>query len=306
MVTLIYGDNEFALLAEKQRRVREFLEVHDAFGLEQLDCSECDAPRLRDALLQLPFLVSKKLVVLRDVFAQKWAADLLLALWPQIPAEIDVLIVESKPDKRTKLFKELAAQKNVHDYRPLQPRELLAWASAYAASLGSTLSARAASALVDRAGENQMRLAREIEKLAVEPEISEELVSARVDQHLEASIFDLLDAVVAKQNDRACALYSDLLSLQTDPNEIMSMIAWQLHVLASIVYAPKKDTHSIAAVSGIHPFVIGKTLPLAARLSRDDVKRMVHSALQTDIAIKSGKAAADDAVRLLILELSQR
>ena len=68
MIVLLTGENEFAVDQEKQRYISAYLKENDMFGLEYLDAEDLESSRLRDAVLQMPFLVSKKLVIIGKPF----------------------------------------------------------------------------------------------------------------------------------------------------------------------------------------------------------------------------------------------
>lgn len=304
MVRLLTGDNEFALLAEQRRVVAEFLKEHDAFGLERLDADELEVSRLRDALLQLPFLVSKKLVVIKNVFAVKLMQEAILDLLGKIPDEVDVLLVDAKADKRTKLYKQLVASKQVDEFQSLKGAVLEKWVREYAVEQGGSITADVVRHLIDRIGLVQMQLAREIEKLSVFGEITRELVGTHTDQALRGTVFDLLDRTFAGDIDSALGLYDQLLAHKTDPSEILALIGWQLHVIALVKYAGEGSAADIAKATGLHPYVVGKTLAVVRTMTLDDIKQSVARALEADISIKSTPVDSVDVVRVLILELA--
>jgi DNA polymerase-3 subunit delta len=305
MIRLLTGENEFALLEEQRRRIAEFLVDNDAFGIERLDAAELDIPRLRDALLQLPFLVQKKLVVIKNVFAVKLIQDTLLDLLHQVPEEIDVLLIDPKSDKRTRLYKELSAHKQVSEYAQLKGSALEKWVVEYASQKGGTISNTTARYLIDRVGDGQMLLARELEKLSVFGTIDRQLVDTHTEQALRSTVFNLLDKIFAHNTDDALRLYDALLATKTDPSEILSLIGWQLHVFALVKYAGSGTGSDIAKLVGIHPYVAGKALQVVQTMSAETVKESVRKTLMTDEMIKTSPVDPRDAVRVLLLQLGE-
>jgi DNA polymerase-3 subunit delta len=304
MLRLLTGENEFALYEEQKRIRDEFLKKFDAFGLEQLDAEEQDTPRLREAVLQLPFLVSRKLVVINNVFSSKLIQETILELIPGIPKEVDVVLVDTKSDKRTKLYKELQTSKSVVEFTSLKGAALDTWAIKYARGRNSELSLANAHYLIDRVGTNQMVLAREIEKLSVFGTVSEELIAAYTEQALKSTVFDLLDRLFAGKIEQALKLYDELLANKTDPAEILALIGWQLHIFALIKYAGKGAPGEIASQIGVHPFVVGKSMNTVRGLSIEKVKLSVTKALAADIMIKTSSVDSTDVVKVLLLEIS--
>jgi len=304
MMKLLTGKNEFEILRERKRIMSEYLKENDSFGLERLDGENLDISRLCDAVLQLPFLVSKKLVIITTPFMNKLICEALLDMYRQIPDEIDVVLVDSKADKRTKLYKELSAGKMVQEFLAFKGSSLEKWVTTYTAEHGSNISQDDARHLIDRVGANQMRLAREIEKLAYDEHIDSTRIDTLTDQSLRNTVFDLLDKTFASKTAEALRVYDDLLANKTDPNEVLALVGWQLHVIALVKYAGEGSSAEIASKTGLHPFVAGKTIYVARRLSAEQIKNSISSALHTDIAIKTTNIDTADAVRVLLLELS--
>lgn len=304
MVILLTGENSFAVDQEKQRLVSEYLKENDIFGLERLDAEELEPSRLRDAVMQMPFLVSKKLVVISRPFANKSVVELLSNLVDAIPDEIDVVLVDSKADKRTKFYKQLTALKLIKEFTALKGSSLEKWVSDYADSLGSSITPSNSKYLVDRVGQKQMNLAREIEKLSYASEITKQEIDELTDQSLQSSVFDLLDKTFAGKKDQALGMYDLLLANKTDPSEVLALIGWQLHVFALVKYAGEGSSGEIAGKTGLHPFVAGKAIYVARSLSAAQIKQSVESALDIDIKIKTSAIDSADAVRVLLLELS--
>ena len=304
MIRLIYGDNDFALSEERRKVVSVFLEKHDRFGYELIDTAESDAAQLVDALLQLPFLAEKKLVVLLNVFSAKKALEFVTENIENIADGVEVLIVEPRPDKRTKLFKLLQSQQAVTEFSTVSPVALARWVLEYAAKLGAQIQNGVAEELIQRVGPSQMMLAREIEKLAVHGMISADMIQEQTQKHLSGSVFDLLSALFARRADVALDQYETLLKMKTDPNEILSLISWQLHVFAVVLYATEKTTDHIAKEAKLHPFVVSKAVSVARSLGRDRLQKALNLSVAAELNIKTRGASSEDTVRVLLLEIS--
>lgn len=304
MIVLLTGENEFAVLEEKRRIVDDFLKLHDVFGLEKINATEIEPSKLRDTLLQMPFLVARKLVVVSDIFLSKPTLELFLSLYDQIPDEIDVVLVDGKADKRTKLYKTLQANQQIKEFFALKGLALTRWIGDYAKIHGSTISNENAEYLIDRVGLNQMMLAREIEKLAIDTPITKELIASRTEQQLQATIFELLDVIFAGNDKRTLEIYDELLLSKTDPSEIIALISWQLNILAVVIYSGSTDSGEIARLAKLHPFVVGKALKVTSRLNKTSLKLAIEKVLDADLRIKTSSSSPEDVLRVLLVGLT--
>jgi DNA polymerase III delta subunit len=304
MITLLYGENEFAVFAEQRARIAVFLAAYDEYGLERIDGEIAEPNAIGGAVLQLPFLASKKLVIIRSIFASKSSCDKLLEILPNIPSEVDVLLVDPRADKRTKLFKTLQSAKQTVEFKNLTGSSLEKWIVGYAAEIGGVVSPADASYLVARVGLSQIQLAREVEKLSIQGQVTRLMIDELTDMTLDASVFDLLDAVFSGSTDAAMAVYDQLVGAKTDPIEIMGLMGWQLHLLAAVKYAGPGSPQDVARATGLSPYSIGKALNIVRSMTVDDVKHAVRRALETDVLIKTTPVNSVDAVRVLLLELA--
>ncbi len=304
MVRLLCGDNEFAVLAEKERLVLEFLENNDQFGLERIDGSTVSTDILKDALLQLPFLADKKLVVISRPFESKNAIELIDRCLEQVPDSIDVVLVDPRPDRRTRLYKSLAQKKWVETFDSLNGLALSRWVSDYAKACGSQIDKAGIEVLLSRVGPNQMMLAREIEKLSAYDQINQTLIEEAVDKRLESTVFELLDATFQKDRYKALRIFDELLSIGTDPSEIIGLFSWQLSVFAACVYSRSKQASEIAKKYRIHPFVAGKALNATKALSKNQLKEIITLTINADLKIKTSGTNSKDELKVLILGIA--
>lgn len=304
MIRLLYGSNVFAISGARQEAIKAFLAGNDEYGLERLDAEDIDEARLRDALLQLPFLVAKKMVVIDRVFSNKYIADVLVELLDKVPDEVDVLLVDPKADKRTKLFKKLSANKQAVEHNTLAESQLVAWAVDYVQSLGSEITSADARYLVGRVGADQQLLASELEKMSYATVIDRSLIDELTDQTLQGTVFDLIDLVMHGKVAAAHRMVDQLMLSRVEPLEIMGLLAWQLHAVALVWSVGKKPADEVAKETGMHPFVVRKTLSITAKLDKDAVIRLLDKALKAEEMIKTGSSDPEATLRLLVLELS--
>src|SRR5262245_3457600 len=114
MIVCLTGANSFLLQSELNRLVQEFTDEHSDLGLEKIDGEEAEYDRIREALESLPFLASKKMVVLRSPSSTKEFTENAEKLLKELPETTDLIIVEPKLDKRLSYYKLL---KKITDFK---------------------------------------------------------------------------------------------------------------------------------------------------------------------------------------------
>ena len=294
------------LKAALQRRVTGFVAEHTDMGLERLDGEEASFDRMREALESLPFLASRKLVLLQSPSANKEFLEKATDLLKEVPETTDVLIIEPKLDKRTAYYKFLKKSTDFQEFNELDELGLSKWLVQMAKERGGTLSQTDARYLVERVGANQQLLANELAKLLnYDPKITRQTIDLLTDLTPQSTIFELLDAALAGKTQRALELYAEQRAMKVEPQQILALLAWQLHVLALVKVAGERDAGAIAREAKLNPFVVRKSQGVARRLSLAEVKQLVHNTLELDIRLKSEPVDADEALQTLLLQLAK-
>jgi DNA polymerase III delta subunit len=306
MIITLSGTNTFLVQNELNSRIDAFLQEHDGLALERYDAGEAGYDRLQEALQSLPFLASRKLVIIKDPGADKQFAERFENLIKTVPETSDIVLVEPRPDKRTVFYKALKKHTEFHEYNELREQELPRWLADGAKARGGSISAADASYLVRRAGAGQLMLSNELDKLlAYNPAISREAIDLLVEPTPQSTVFELLDAAFAGNHRQALALYKEQRALKKEPQEIIGLLAWQLHVLAVIKTAGDRSIDDIAREARINPYVLRKSAAVARKLSLTDIKRLVRDALALDTSLKTESIDADDALQHYLLTISQ-
>jgi DNA polymerase-3 subunit delta len=304
MTIVLTGENRFMLQAELRRIVDAFVKEHTDMALEQLDGEEAEFDRMREALQSLPFLSSKKLVVLRNPSANKQFTEAAESLLSDLSKSTDVIIVETKLDKRLGYYKYLKKQTDMKEFGELDMPALAKWLVGTAKEQGGTLSNSDANYLVNRVGANQLALSNELQKLlSYHKQITRETIDLLTERTPQSTTFDLLDAALHGDKKRALNLYDEQRAMKVEPQQIMALLGWQLHALALVKTAGNRDANQIASEAKLNPFVVRKTQGLAKRMSLAETKDLVHRVRILDERLKSESIDADEALQNLIISL---
>lgn len=304
MVIIVTGENSFMLQAELHRLIADFVSEYTDMGLEQLDGEEAEFDRIRESLQSLPFLASKKLVVLRTPSANKQFVEAAEGLLTELPETTDVIIIEPKLDKRQSYYKFLKKQKGFHEYPQLDVPGLAKWLVQSAKEQIGSLSLGDATYLVERVGANQQLLNNELAKLLLyNPEITRSSIDELTERAPQSTIFELLDAALAGKSKRAIELYHEQRSQKVEPQQILALLGWQLHIMALVKTAGDRDPATIAKEAKLNPFVVRKTQGIVRNMTLNELKKLIHEVLTLDIRLKSESIDADEALQNLIISL---
>jgi DNA polymerase-3 subunit delta len=304
MVIALVGNNSFSLRTRLNELVGIFVNEHGDLALEKIDAEEVDVQVILDALQNLPFLATKKMVVVRGLAANKLDTEKIEQIIAAAGDDTDLILYEPVIDKRTAYFKTLKSKTQLEEFNELDAHGLARWLVEEAEKRGGELSTVDASYLVDRVGTNQALISNELDKLITyRSKISRESIDLLTDALPQSKVFDLLDAAFSGKKAVALELYEQQRALKVEPQAILAMVAWQLQLLALTKYADGKSTATIAKDVGMNPYPISKAANLAHKLDEEKFVKMVDFAFEIDLKSKTTSLDLDEALKTYIISL---
>jgi len=306
VITTLTGENDVLRQDTLRQIVAAFVAEHTDMGLERLDGEEASYERMHEAAQSLPFLVSRKLVILRSPSANKDFVERFEQFCGDVAETNDVVLVEPKLDKRQSYYKQLQKLTDFREFKLLDGPALTTYLVNYAKEQGGALNSSDARLLIDRVGTNQLVLQHEVDKLlAYNPKIDRASIELLTERTPQSSIFELLDAAFAGNSKRAMTLYHEQRAARVEPQQILAMLIWQLHILAIVKLAGQKSADTVAKEARISPFTVRKTQGLARRITLAQLKDLVRQLREFDVRLKSESLDADEVVQYYLLSLAQ-
>ncbi len=285
-------------------------------GLEDLNETLMDAPT-SDAIIAacetLPFMADKRLVIVREHPAfggRSDADDRLLEYIPTVsPSCVLVFLCRGKADGRKKLYNAIKKSGNIVSFAPLNDAELNAWIQKTFQAMGKSADAHTASVLAFTVGNDTALLRREIEKLCALAGERDDVTEADVQQiatrSVECTVFEMVDAVVARQQGKAFGLLRDMLLTGQDRLGILAMLLRQYRLMQhiKIMQYEKLPVPEIKKRLGVAPFAADRFLRQASGYTGGQVKRAVAVCLDTEYKVKSGQLNQEGALEAAMLQL---
>lgn len=304
MIVTLTGSNFYLLKRRLDELTGGFMKKHGELSLERIDAEETEPQAILDAAQSLPFLASRKMVVVRNLGANKAASGQIEQIIGSAGDSTDLVFYEPSPDKRSSYFKVLKAKTQLEEFSELDVRGLAAWLVQEAKKQGGQLSPADANYLVERVGPNQEQLANELDKLITyEPKITRDNIDQLTVRTPQSRVFDLLDAAFAGNKKKALELYEEQRAQRVEPQAIMAMIAWQLKLLVLAKTGVDKSAAQIAKDSGVSPWPVQKAQNLARKIDDKRLAEMVAEALMIDEKGKTTNINLDEALKTYITTL---
>ena len=276
------------------------------FGFEALDPSGLTMARLRDAVLQMPFLDPYRVVSVRGVPARR--ADTLAPALADVPESTRVLItVNGRLSASSKLAKAVAAAGGrSQEHQPLKARALQTWVFNRTKTYG--LPTMAGAALVRVARPDLGVIDSELRKLAAYEASGNRLDQAAIDELVVAGrqdeVFRLTDRLLPRPDAEAWRVLAGLLERES-PTTIAYRLARHLAVVLE-VKARQERGETLSQVQGQmreHAFVVQKAYDVAANVGQDRLEAGLRVLLAYEWEVKSGQIDAAPGLEAVLAKL---
>lgn len=284
MITVLTGENSF----EVERALRSITQAFDGVA-EKIDGEELDLKTLPDLLMGGTLFASRRLVIIKNLSENKaiWAD---FGEWlPRISDDTQLVLVEPKPDKRTKTYKLLKDQAEVREYATWKEgdtRTAEQWVSDEVKRRKMILDSASIRTLVAWVGIDQWQLHFALEKLAVLDAVTPEIIREVTEAAPTENVFHVFET--ALRGDHV-SLRRLLVTLEhsEDGYRLFGLLANQAYQLAALAVADQPAA-DVARALGVHPYALSKMQSHADRLGRAGVRRIIHRLAEADHRLKTG------------------
>jgi DNA polymerase-3 subunit delta len=325
---LIHGDDH-AAIAERRAGLRALAEGHgSAASVEVLEGDAAAPAAVARALAAMTLALARRVIIVEGV--ERWRRadterDLLPAL-ASMPPET-TLALFAREEQRAKAPEGLAkaverAGGQVVAHSTVKPWELARWVRGQAARVGLFLDGPAAQALVAQVGGRQQRLLRELERLALEADVSgdgrrppaaldADEVHRRATHSAQWRAYALADAILASDERDAVACYVRLREQGESLSGLIYAMTRRLREALELARRIKQGRPTSDVTRGMPAGAATRLLADVSRADPERLRRALVALAELELDTRGGAplswarspAAAmdEDAVALLAL-----
>lgn len=283
MIYFLTGPNTYKRRQKLNQLIDKFADEFGAHGIERYDGENLEPQRLSEVLQAASLFAQNRLVVLRDISANKQLWEFLGEHLDLIDESTEVVIIEANADKRTKTYKQLQKQAEVINCDEPAEAELQSWVGKEL-SVDNTI----ARYLVEKVGLDQQRLSHEVAKLAEHDKVTKELIDDLVVPSTVSNVFALLDSIFAHRPTET-KTWIDKLRQGEDPYLLFGLLAKQIFVFA-VLYAAKNEKINDTQVAKdfkLSPYTIKKLSGAVRSADKAQGASMCQEIAACDARIKS-------------------
>jgi DNA polymerase-3 subunit delta len=308
---LFYGEERYLIDIYEKRIKRALLQPEDEMMNLDVLQSPQDLMQIEASIETLPFMAEKRLVIVKESGAFDKGGRLieLADRIGQLPETTVLIWIETKIDKRSKLFKAVQKYGRVIEFKRLTERELLLWIEKEARQKKTQIDQRTASYFLSCTGNDMTHIYTELEKLLSYVKekgvIERQDIDAMITPTIENSIFKLTDYLGSQRPAAAYQIYRQLIEDNEPVQRILYMIIRQFRLLYRASLMQNADAAAVAKELGVPGFAAGNYQIQAKRFGQVRLKELLRHLLEMDVAIKTGEMSAEEAADLIMLQYAK-
>lgn len=307
---LLFGEEAYLKKQYRDKLAAALAAKGDTMNFAAYEGKGIRPGELVDLAETLPFFAEKRVILVEDSGFFKNSCEELAAYLPQMNESSCFIFVESEVDKRSKMYKAVKKYGAAIEFATQDEALITKWILGRIGKEKKKITKAVLQQFLSRTGLDMGNIDRELEKLlcyALHKEVIEEAdVKAAVTERVENKIFEMVDAIAARNPKKALDLYYDLLSLKEAPMRILYLIARQFRILAEAKELSGQGCGNaeIAKKAGVPPFSVRKYLGQAKSFSVKTLFGALEEAAEAEEAVKTGRLDAQIAVEIFIARYS--
>ena len=253
-VYLLYGEEDYLKKQYRDKLRSAMLPLDDTMNYAYYEGKGVNVKEVIDLAETLPFFAERRLIVIENSGLFKSSNDFSDYV-KELPETTYLLFVEEEVDKRSKMYKALGKVGSAVEFVQQTDETLMKWITSRIKKEGKNISQNAYQLFVEKTGADMENIDKELEKLLCytleRDTITLEDVEAVTTEQIQNKIFEMVEAIVNKNQKKALDLYYDLLALKEPPMRIMFLITSQFQNLMIVKamtvkgYPPKEIASKI-------------------------------------------------------------
>ena len=272
---------------------------------------QTDLSLMIDTLTTFPFASGKKLVLIKDIERLPVTHREPLLKYCQSPLKSTCLVLEtSLSDKRDKFLLAISRYAKVVNFKPLRSREnITVWIRERARIKEAEIEKRAVDLLREVFQFNLRAIDNAISSLCCfigkRSNITVRDVNAVILQEKETTVFQLTDAMLARQPKLALAAISNALKEGRSSQEIIGLLTWGLRRIreAKVLVGSGVTPAIIAQNLRMEGYFLARFLKQIDNFTIDKLKKMVRLLSETDLNLKTRTLNEEEHLDYLMVRL---
>ena len=324
-IYLWYGDNDFEIHEQLNTWLSAFEKKYTGFNILRFTAEDAKNKNkflveLKNALQVDSLFGSNKLIIFHDFLVKEKRFDaeaekLVLSALEKISDSFFVVFIQNtKPAKESTVYskiKEMIKAGKVESKEFVFPRgaELTNWINKRAKSHQAILSSDCVSLLVANVGNDLWQIDTELSKLAnykKGEQIKAEDINLLVKGKYNDDIFQLMDAISAKDKKKTLKLFQDQLNNGANELYLLSMLTRQFRIfllIKDLLQNRPIPSDAVAKELEIHPYVAKKSMAYLKNFTFEQLRNIYKKIFEFEILMKTRSVGLEVLFDMMVAEL---
>ena len=307
-IYLLYGEEAYLVQQYKHKLLEALCEEGDTMNFARFEGKDISQQEVIDLAETMPFFSDRRVILLEDTGFFKNKCDLIADYMTELPDYLNLIFVEQEVDKRSRMYKAVRDKGHAAEFKMPKNEDLVKWIGGTLKNNGRKIRTDTAELLLERTGSDMGNIRNELEKLICYTEGRDHITTADLDAvcitQTVSKIFDMVRAVVQKDQKQAMALYEDLLALREPPLKILAIMARQFRqmLLAKRMEHEGTAQPEMMKVLGVqYSSTVRSILSCARRYTFSELEGILREFTEMEESVKTGKIGERLAVELMII-----
>ena len=312
----LFTGEEIYLMNTYKERVKDYLfnSDDDMMNYNYFEGKQVTANEIIDICDTMPFFKEYRLVMVENsgMFktGKKDESDKLADYLKNKPDTTYLIFIESEIDKRNKLYKALKKEGTITEFAKLTEQDIIKWLNIKSKKNKKAVNPNVLMHFVQSVGIDMENVEKEFEKLLCYTYDKDNITNEDIDEVcvvvLENKIFEMMDYISEKKQEKALLMYHNLITLKEPPLRIMYMLVRQFRLLLQVKSCMGKgmNSYDIANAIGSRKFIVDKLSRQVKHFSEKVLKRALYDCVDIEEKIKTGKMNDRMGVELIIIKYS--
>ncbi len=310
-IYLLYGEEEYLKKQFRDKLKNAIVPDDGGMNYNYFEGKDIKVNEIVSIAGTVPFFAERRLIVVENSGFFKTVNEAINELINELPETTTMVFVESQVDKRIATYKTVADKGYICELNYQTEAMLSKWIAGRLKEANMTMTPDVIALFLSATGNDMTNIANELEKLITyalgKDRITSRDVETLVVEQINGKIFDMIDAIGAKNTKKALGFYKDLIAIKEPPMRIMYMLARQFNIMLKVKELGEagygKD--EIAGKIGIASFIVGKTLRQISVFSMKMLRDAIEDCVSYEEDVKNGRLDDMASVEMIIIKYSR-
>ena len=312
---ILFGEEEYLIEKRTNELLKEVLGVDYKMSAVSYDALETPMEVILDDAMMLPFFSEKKVIIIHNPYFLTASLSSNLELNEELlfsylanrnDMTVLIFVCPYNLDERRKIVKKCRSLCFVEEFKKLDDFEIKRFVSNELKNYQVQIKEKDIDYLCQCLGGDILSIKKEIEKLQLfDGVVTKEVINALISKPLEDNIFELVNAVMARDIKKSFLIWKDFLLLNKEPLQLIGALAAQFRFCYQVSFLTQQGYRDdeIARELSCKPFRVTKTKQIMHRGTPDKFLDLLSQLSTLDQNIKNGMIDKKNGFELFLIKV---